>query len=488
MDASRTSRVDEATGGRDVFLDIDLRRGYLRRNLRTALRDAIQQGRLVAGTRLPSSRRLAADLRVSRGVVADTYDQLAAEGYLAVTERQAPVVSTVAPPTPAMIATERPVWPVDFVATTPDVELFPRRAWLRAMERAMRAAPNTAFDYGDHRGRHELRTALAEYLGRVRGMRIDPERIVVTQGFTQALYLLCRVLRDHGATTLTFETPSQPNPWTTVAAAGLRLEAVPVDDQGLVTDRLDGVVGDAVLVGPAHQFPTGAVLAPARRAALVAWAERRDRLIIEDDYDAEFRYDRLAVGAVQGLDPERVVHIGTSSKTLAPGIRLGWMSLPADLVDEVRSAKSAADAGSPALEQLAMAELLASGDYDRHVARARQAYRRRRDALVVALSRHLPGLRLHGAAAGLHVLLRLPDGVDDIAVARSAEARGVRIEALSPMSLVAAPERGLVLGYSRLPAERIDDAVEGLAEILREFGAPGQAPGALGRRPQASSS
>jgi GntR family transcriptional regulator / MocR family aminotransferase len=481
MDAPRISDVDEATGGRDVFLDIDLRRGYLRRNLRSALREAIQQGRLVAGTRLPSSRRLAADLRVSRGVVADTYDQLAAEGYLALRERQAPIVSAVAPPAPALTARERPSWRVDFVATTPDVELFPRRAWLRSMERAMRAAPNTAFDYGDHRGRHELRVALAEYLGRVRGVRIDPERIVVTQGFTQALYLLSRVLRDRGATTLTFETPSQPNPWSTVAAAGLRLEAVPVDDQGLVTDRLAGAAGDAVLVGPAHQFPTGAVLAPARRAALVDWAARRDRLIIEDDYDAEFRYDRLAVGAVQGLDPERVVHIGTSSKTLAPGIRLGWMSLPAELIDEIRTAKSAADAGSPALEQLAMAELLASGDYDRHVARARQVYRRRRDALVAAISRRLPGLRLSGAAAGLHVLLRLPDGVDDIAVAGTAAARGVRIEALSPMSLVAAPERGLVLGYSRLPAEWIEGAVETLVEILREAGA-------LGRGPQASSS
>jgi GntR family transcriptional regulator / MocR family aminotransferase len=481
MDAPAITGLDEATGGRDVFLDIDLRRGYLRRNLRCALREAIQGGRLVAGTRLPSSRRLAADLRVSRGVVADTYDQLAAEGYLTVTERQAPIVSAVAPPAPTLTAAERPTWPVDFVATTPDVELFPRRAWLRAMERAMRAAPNAAFDYGDHRGRHELRAALAEYLGRVRGVRIDPERIVVTQGFTQALYLLCRVLRDRGATTLTFETPSQPNPWTTVTAAGLRLEAAPVDELGLVTDRLAGAVGDAILVGPAHQFPTGSVMAPARRAALVAWAARRDRLIIEDDYDAEFRYDRLAVGAIQGLDPGRVVHLGTSSKTLAPGIRLGWMSLPADLVDEVKQAKSAADSGSPALEQLAMAELLASGDYDRHVARARQVYRRRRDTLVSSITRRLPGLRLDGAAAGLHLLLRLPDAVDDMAVARTAEARGVRVEALSPMSLVAASERGLVLGYSRLPAERIDGAVEMLAEILREAGA-------LGRRPHSSSS
>jgi GntR family transcriptional regulator/MocR family aminotransferase len=462
--------LDEATGGRDVFLDIDLRRGYLRRNLRSALRDAIQDGRLTAGTRLPSSRRLAADLEVSRGVVADTYDQLAAEGYLTVAERQAPIVAAVAAPAPTVVATERPTWPLDFLATTPDVELFPRRRWMRALERAMRTAPNAAFDYGDHRGRHELRVALREYLGRVRGVRIDPERIVITQGFTQALDLLCRVLRERGATTITFETPSQPNPWATVAAAGLRLEAAPVDHHGLVTEALVGASGDAVIVGPAHQFPTGSVMAPKRRAELVAWAGRRDRLIIEDDYDAEFRYDRQGIGAIQGLDPNRVVHLGTVSKTLAPGIRLGWMSLPADLVDEVRTAKSVVDSGSPALEQLAMADFIASGDYDRHVARARQVYRRRRDVMVDSVGRRLPSLRLDGAAAGLHLLLRLPDGIDDLAIARDAAERGVRVEPLSPMSLVGGPERGLVLGYSRLAAERIDGAIAMLAEVLASAG------------------
>ena len=480
METFPIGAFDAATGARDVFLDIELQRGSLRRNLRMALREAIQQGRLAAGTRLPSSRRLASDLQVSRGVVADTYDQLAAEGYLAVAPRQAPLVVAVAAPTPLTIEAERRTWPIDFVATTPDVELFPRRAWLRATERAMRAAPNAAFDYGDHRGRPELRLALREYLGRVRGVRTEPERIVVTQGFTQALFLLSRVLRAGGARTLTFETPSAQTPWATVASAGLTLEAAPVDDRGLRTDRLTRSAGDAVLVTPAHQFPTGSVMAADRRAALVRWARERDRLIIEDDYDAEFRYDRVAIGAIQGLDPERVVHIGTTSKTLAPGIRLGWMSVPVDLVAEMKAEKSALDSGSPALEQLAFADILASGEYDRHVARARQVYRRRRDALVAAVGRHLPGLQLDGAAAGLHVLLRLPGSIDDVAVARAAAERGVRVEALSPMSLVGAPDRGLVLGYSRLSVEGMDPAVALLAEILRSAGA-------VSRRGQASS-
>jgi GntR family transcriptional regulator/MocR family aminotransferase len=474
METLATPLVDEATGGRDVFLELDLRRGQLRRNLQASIRDAIQAGRLATGTRLPSSRRLATDLRVSRGVVADTYDQLAAEGYLAMHPRQAPQVIGVgaAPPLPDEPA--RPTWAVDFIATTPDVELFPRRAWIRATERALREAPNEALDYGDHRGRIELRRALSAYLGRVRGVRIEPERMVISQGFTQGLDLVSRVLVARGATTLAFESPSPLSGRLTPAAAGLRLEAAPIDADGIRTNALDSLTAAAIVVTPAHQFPTGAVMAPERRADLVAWANRADRLIIEDDYDAEFRYDRNAIGAIQGLDPCRVIHIGTASKTLAPGIRLGWMSLPDEIVDEVRVAKAALDSGSPALVQLAMAELIASGEYDRHIARARQVYRQRRDALNAALARHPPGLTVQGAAAGLHVLLCLPDGADDVAIAAAAADRGIGVAALSPMSHPGAPERGLVLGYSRLSVERAETAVAALASSLAEVGVAGR--------------
>jgi GntR family transcriptional regulator / MocR family aminotransferase len=475
--------VDEATGARDLLVQIELRRGSLRRNLGQALREAIQEGRLAHGTRLPSSRRLAADLQVSRGVVADTYDQLTAEGYLAMAPRQAPQVVGVgtAPPLPEEPA--RPVWAIDFIATTPDVELFPRRAWIRATERALRDAPNEALDYGDHRGRIELRRALSAYLGRVRGVRIEPERMVICQGFTQGLDLVSRVLRTHGARTIAFESPSPPVAWAIPLAVGLQLESVLVDADGARTDGLDALSAAAIVVTPAHQYPTGAVLAPERRAELVAWANRADRLIIEDDYDAEFRYDRNAIGAMQGLDPCRVVHIGTASKTLAPGIRLGWMSLPDTLIDEVRAMKERSDSGSPAIDQLAMAELISSGDYDRHVAKARQVYRQRRDALVMALARHLPNLRVEGAAAGLHVLLRLPEDADDVAVQAVAAAGGIGVSPLSPRSLTGPPERGLVLGYSRLSVERIETAVVALASCLAEAGIAGVW---LGRQPSSA--
>jgi GntR family transcriptional regulator/MocR family aminotransferase len=470
METLATPLLEEATGCRDVFLDLDLRRGQLRRNLRGAIREAIQDGRLATGTRLPSSRRLATDLRVSRGVVADTYDQLTAEGYLETQPRQAPLVAGVGAAPPLPDEPTRPTWAIDFIATTPDVELFPRRAWIRATERALRQAPNDALDYGDHRGRIELRRALSGYLGRVRGVRIEPERMVITQGFTQGLDLVSRVLRDRGATTIAFESPSQASGWGTPEAVGLRVEGVPVDADGVRTDLLGGVTSPAIVLTPAHQFPTGAVLAPERRAELVAWANRADRLIVEDDYDAEYRYDRNGIGAIQGLDPCRVIHIGTASKTLAPGIRLGWMSLPDEIVEEIRLAKGAQDSGSPAIEQLALAELISSGDYDRHVARARHVYRQRRDAVMTALAQHLPGLAPQGAAAGLHVLLRLPDDVDDVAIQAAAAERGIGVNPLSPMSRCGPPERGLVVGYSRLTVERIDGAVAALAACLADVG------------------
>ena len=455
----------------ELLIELELRRGRLRRSLTEALRAAIQSGRLPASTVLPSSRRFAIDLGVSRGVVTDAYDQLVSEGYLDVKPRFPPVVAAVAAGQPPAAEPPAPRWRFDFNATTPDVGLFPRRAWIRAGERALRAAPDAALEYGHASGRIELRTALSAYLARVRGVRVDPGRIVVTQGFSQALDLLCRVLSGRGATTVAMETPSHPELWATVRQSGLGLVGCPVDSDGLRTDELSVLDADAVVVTPAHQFPTGEVMAPARRLALVSWAAACEALVIEDDYDAEFRYDRKPVGAVQGLDPERVAHVGTASKTLAPGVRLAWMSLPHDLVEEVRMQKLLADGGSPAVDQLALGDLLSTGEYERHVVRARHEYRRRRDRLVRALSTRLPQHRFRGAAAGMQMLLELPDLIDDVAIADTAASRGVGVRALSPLHLTASPERGLLLGYGRLAENRIGDAVGALSSVITEAGA-----------------
>jgi GntR family transcriptional regulator / MocR family aminotransferase len=468
MTRARSGVLNEARGALDLLVELDLQRSRMRRSLQESLRSAIQDGRLAAGTRLPSSRRLSADLGVSRGVVSDAYDQLASEGYLDVNPRSAPVVGSVVRGPQAMVDSVATTWRYDFIASTPDVSLFPRRGWIKAIDRAMAVAPDAALDYGDHRGRIELRRAVSAYLGRVRGVRVDPGRIVVTQGFTQALDLLCRVLVGRGATTMAMETPSLPDLQQTVRQTGLRLVGCPVDERGLQTTELSRLHVDAVCVTPAHQFPTGAVMAPERRLALVKWAEAVGALVIEDDYDAEFRYDRAAVGAVQGLDPSRVAHVATASKVLAPGVRLGWVSLPDDLVADVTLCKGFCDSGSPTMDQLALAEFLTKGDYDRHVVRARHTYRRRRDILVRAIRRKLPTFEVQGAAAGMHVLLRLPPVIDDHAIAAEAAVRGIGVRALSPMHLLRSADRGLLLGYGRLPERRIPRALDALASVLLE--------------------
>jgi GntR family transcriptional regulator / MocR family aminotransferase len=453
------------------LLELELRRGRLRRSLIEALRTAIQGGRLPAATVLPSSRRLAGDLGVSRGVVTDAYDQLVSEGYIEVQPRRPPVVAAVVADPPPVEEPAVPRWRFDFAATTPDVSLFPRRAWARAVDRVLRSTPDAALDYGDGRGRIELRHALSRYLARVRGVRVDPGRIVVTQGFGHAFDLICRVLGDRGAGTVALETPSHPELWATVRHSGLRLVGCPVDSDGLRTDELARLDADAVLVAPAHQFPTGVVMTPARRVALVAWAATNGGLVIEDDYDAEFRYDRTPVGAVQGLDPDRVVHVGTASKTLAPGVRLGWMSTPAELTEELRLRRVFSDSGSPAVDQLALAHLLSTGEFERHVLRARNEYKRRRDRLVRALSKGLPRLEFRGAAAGMQLLVRLGDDVDDVVLSQAAASRGIGIRALSPLHIGSNRARGLLLGFGRLPETRIDAAVGALASVIREAGA-----------------
>jgi len=471
MNRATDSSLDEARGAWELLLEFEARRGRLRQSLRETLRSAIQEGRLTAGTVLPASRRLAAGLGVSRGVASSAYDQLISEGYLDVRPRSAPVVAAVAAPTPPASEPAVPRWRFDFTATTPDVTLFPRAVWLRAVQRAVAGAPDEALDYGDHRGRVELRTALSAYLARVRGVRIDPGHMVITQGFTQALDLLCHVLAASGRSAAAMESPSHPGLWATVRQSGLTLAGCPVDEHGLRADRLPALGADAVVVAPAHQFPTGAVMAPARRAALIEWAARTRGLIIEDDYDAEFRYDRTPIGAIQGLDPSRVAHVGTTSKTFAPALRLGWISAPAGLTGDLQARKSAADSGSPAIDQLALTSLLTTGEYERHIVRARHAYRRRRDLLLHALTARFPRLEVSGAAAGMQLLLPLPGQADDAALAQAAAASGVGITALSPLHLARSPDRGLLLGFGRLPEHKIPLAVDALWSVLAQTGA-----------------
>jgi GntR family transcriptional regulator/MocR family aminotransferase len=372
-----------ATFGADLHLDLAGTR--VRAALERALRDAVRSGRLLPGTRLPSSRSLARDLGVARNTVADAYGLLVAEGWF--TARQGSgtrVADRPAPPAPAAPAppASRPATSYDLTPGQPDVATFPRTAWLAAAKRALTAAPHAAFGYGDPRGRIELRRTLAEYLARARGVRADPERILVCSGYLQGLGLLSTALAANGVRTLAVEALGLDLHRDIVTAHGLRTTALPVDAHGADTTALAGSGAGAALLTPAHQFPTGVPLHPERRAAAVAWARRTGGIIVEDDYDGEFRYDRQHVGALQDLDPDHVVYAGTASKSLAPGLRLAWLVLPPALLDPVLAAKSLADGQSSTLDQLTLAELFRSGGYDRHLRRARSRYRGRRDRLV----------------------------------------------------------------------------------------------------------
>lgn len=460
-------RASSLTIDGSSWLALDRRDGETRRAcLERTVREAIVGGALRAGTTLPSSRALALQLGLSRGVVVEAYAQLAAQGFLLVRPRAAPIVAAVAPGRAAPAAAERaaPAPRHDLTATTPDVTLFPRGRWLVALQHALRSAPDRALDYGDARGEAALREALADHLGRTRGVVADPGRIVVVQGTAQGVDLLLRVLRSRGARAVAVEDPSLDSQHARVRALGLDLLGWPVDQAGLLPPAGPA---DAVVVTPAHQFPTGAVLSGERRRALLAWAAARSALVIEDDYDAEFRYDREGVRALQGLDPDLVAYVGTTSKTLAPGLRLGWLVVPDALVDEAVRTKRLLDVGSPALDQLALARLLRSGDLDRHVRRARAAYRARRDALLAALARELPECAVSGIAAGLHVVLGLPTGLDDARVAAAALDRGVLVAPLSRYRIAPSATGALVVGFGRCHEAAVAPAVRLVAEAIR---------------------
>lgn len=441
----------------------------LRACLERTLRDLIREGSLRAGVELPASRRLAGQLGVSRGVTSDAYAELEAQGYLQINARRPPVVAQVpSARRRASEAREQPSAPprFDLTPTTPDVTLFPRRQWATALAAAVREAPSAALDYGDPRGSLLLREKLADELGRTRGVICEPDQIIVVQGATQGVDLALRALRDMGAARIAVEDPSLDRQHKQIVGLGLELVGQPVDRDGLI---VEGLAGNAVIVSPAHQFPTGAVLSGARRRALLAWSRETGGLIIEDDYDAEFRYDREPVRALQGLHPDGVIYAGTTAKTLAPSLRIGWLVVPEPLVERLAAIKELLDDLSPTLSQLALAQLLERGHYQRHIRRTRGVYRARRDRLAAALAEHFPGLDVFGVAAGLSVMLDLPARIDDRELERAALRAGVRVEALSRYAIHDRGTRGLVIGYGRVHESAIGPAIAALRCALAPF-------------------
>jgi GntR family transcriptional regulator/MocR family aminotransferase len=458
VDHARTTLLDHFEHGFlyqvDLLLDLSTARGR-RRGIEAALRDAVRDGRLVAGAALPSTRVLAADLGVARGTVVAAYAQLVGEGYLAPSPEGHVVRSrSRSTSTPAPSVEERPL--IDLHPGEPDPTSFPMAAWLAALRRAARESPPEVVAYGERQGALPLRVALADHLGRARGVAAHPDRIVVCSGAVHALGLLAQALGG----TIGMEDPGLfvHRRWVRHHAA---VVAVPVDEDGADPTGLDA---DAVVLTPAHQFPLGMALAPERRVAFVEWAHRTGGLVVEDDYDGELRYDRQPVGALQGLDPASVAYLGTASKSLGPGLRLAWLVLPERFVQPVLD-RLGPTATAPNLDQLALAELLVNHQYERHLRRMRLTYRDRRDQLLAALG---DDVEVRGLAAGLAALVVLPTAAqEDRAVALAIERR-IRLFGLARHWHDERRLHGIHVGYGRPPAHDLRRSLDAVSELIAQ--------------------
>ncbi|MEE6165070.1 MULTISPECIES: MocR-like pyridoxine biosynthesis transcription factor PdxR [unclassified Mycolicibacterium] len=441
--------------------------------LTDAFRVAIADGRLVPGTRLPATRVLAGELGVSRGVVVEAYRRITDEGLVAgrsgggtvvlarparASSRPAPHVDTHRLPRPRLAVAEG----IDLSPGVPDLSAFPRSTWLRTERAVLTETSPDDLGYGDPRGHPRLRAALAPWLARTRGLRVGPDDILIVAGVAQAMALLAQQLRREDTEAVAVEDPGSRGAVENLEYWGLRAVPVPVDEDGIRVDALAASGTGVAFLTPAHQFPTGVVLGPARRRELLSWDAE---LIIEDDYDAEYRYDRAPVPALHPAAPDRIAYTGSTSKSLAPALRLGWLVPPRSRFPELVAAKHATDLGSPTVPQLVLARLLESGEYDRHVRLARARHRSRRDALLQSLSGALPAATVTGVAAGLHLLVTLPAAIDDVALADELRAAGVLVHPLSWHRRLPGPP-GLVLGYASQTPDRLRAAAATIARIL----------------------
>ncbi|MGI9004785.1 MAG: PLP-dependent aminotransferase family protein [Streptosporangiaceae bacterium] len=478
-----------------VDLHLDLAGSRPRTALETALRAAVRSGRLAPGTRLPSSRSLAADLGLARNTVADAFSQLVAEGWLEartgsgtwVGEQAAAAAARSAGPAGGSGRGPR----YDLRAGVPATSAFPRRAWLAASRAALAAASDEALGYPDPRGVPELRAAVAGYLARTRGVVADPDNVLICAGFSGGLALICRVLAARAKNAaVAVEACGHALHRQIIAAQGVRVVPLPVDHLGADPAALTragtgpqpAVAGvSAVVLTPAHQFPLGMTLAPARRTAFARWAGRTGGLIVEDDYDGEYRFDRQPVGALQALAPGQVVYAGTASKSLAPGLRLGWLVAPTAVFGELAAAQELSASAPGALDQLTLARLIETGGYDRQVRQSRLAYRRRRDRLITALRQQAPQITLTGIAAGLQAVAELPAGSAEADTVARAARNGVAVQGLAGYTVPGYErEPAVVIGFGRPAEHAFTAAVARLCAALAEPGAAG-GPTAGGR-------
>lgn len=476
--------------------------GPLSLQLYQALRRAILQGKLGPGARLPSSRTLAGEMGLSRNTVLLAYEQLLSEGYAtgrhgsgtyvpaelpddvaSMVRTQSPSLLPPAGPEPpalsrigARIRNWNVTWaapparlPYDFRYGRPGLD-FPHATWRRLVGRRLRKLSTSDLDYGSPAGSSELRAAVAEYLQRSRGVNCVADQVVIVRGSQQAVDLAVRVLLDPGDQVL-MEEPFYPGARGIFIAAGMRVATAPVATDGIDVSGLGRAAQRArvAYVTPSHQFPTGAIMSVARRLALLTWAADSGAHIIEDDYDSEYRFAGRPIEALQGLDRSgRVIYVGTFSKLMFPALRLGYAVLPEPLLHPFIAAKALADTGGATLEQLALADFIREGHFERHIRRSRIVNGAHRTALLEAIERHLGDrVEVSGANAGLHVLLWLHDTPPrpDTLLARL-EAAGVRIYPVAPFYRTPPPRMGFILGYASLTERQIAEGVRRLAATL----------------------
>lgn len=451
---------------RDLALNIDTAGGR-RAGLEQALREAVRSGRLAAGNTMPSTRALASDLGWSRATVVAAYEQLVAEGYLSARQGAQTVVAelrTVAT-LDASVDRRSPSPATDFRPGEPDPSSFPRARWLRSLRHVTTALPDDVFAYPDPRGVADLRRSLAEYLARARAVVADAALVRITGGYTSAVGFVAEALRSVGVDTVAVEDPTLFFVRDVLALSGVDVVPIAVDEEGIDVISLAASGARAVIVTPAHQYPTGVIMSARRRQALLAWADAHDGWIIEDDYDGEFRYDRQPIGALQGLDPARVLYAGSASKALSPALRLGWAVVPPELLsplDTVRHVR----AMTSAIDQHALAHFIDHGELDRHLRLVRARYRARQLGLVDRLQEELPALDVTASAAGLHLTVGLPVHVDEAEVVERAAAAGVALFGLAPHWAREPSTNGLVLGYSRPPEHRFAEELDRLIDVL----------------------
>jgi GntR family transcriptional regulator/MocR family aminotransferase len=475
--------------------------GPLYRQIYRALRDQILKGVRAPGTPIPPSRQLSAELGCSRNVVTLAYDQLLAEGYLQSRRGSGTFVATaLARPRPIEQPArhkhgprnlsafserllketdqQRVVWqrqgqppPYDFWYGRPPLADFPHDTWCRLLGRAARQATLRRLDYGAPQGVIELREAIAAYLQRARGVVCSADQLLVVNGFQQALDLVSRVLLNPGDAVVVEEPHYRPAR-VAFQAVGANVRGVSVDADGLCVAELPRDSTRLIYVTPSHQFPTGAVLPLARRLDLLAWAARRDAYVLEDDYNGEYRYSGRPVETLQGLDEHgRVLYAGTFSKVMFPALRIGYLVVPEALVPPFVVAKTLADAGGPSVVQLALAEFIQGGHFERHVRRARARNAARRTAMLEAIGAHLGDqVEIVGANAGLHVMLRLAQ----LPMRRVRELRhhaaehGVGLYSAAPFYLQPPADGAILLGYASLTEAEIREGIRRLGQALRE--------------------